>query len=84
MNLLLPHFLMKNILISSALIILGGLFFVINDGIINFLSPKGIQFYHFVFYGTPTYLLLLLYLILKGDLKKELKTCFLCSPTGKT
>jgi drug/metabolite transporter (DMT)-like permease len=65
---------MKNILISSALIILGGLFFVINDGIINFLSPKGIQFYHFVFYGTPTYLLLLLYLILKGDLKKELKT----------
>ena len=65
---------MRNILISSVLIIVGSLFFVINDAIINYLSPQGIKFYHFVFYGAPPYLLVPLYLLLKGNFKEKLKS----------
>ncbi len=64
----------KQILISSLLIITGSLFFVINDSIINYLAPKGIQFYHFVFYGSPIYFLVPLYLFFIGDFKKKMKT----------
>ena len=65
---------MKNILISSFLIISGSLFFVINDAIINYLSPLGINFYHFVFYGTPAYLSVPLFLLFTGNFKSKLKT----------
>ena len=65
---------MRNILISSVLIIVGSLFFVINDAIINYLSPQGIKFYHFVFYGSPPYLLVPLYFLLKGNLKEKLQS----------
>ena len=60
---------MYHILISSLLIITGSLFFVINDAIINYLSPRGIEFYHFVFYGTPVYLLVPIYLLINGNFK---------------
>ena len=63
----------RDISISSSLIIIGALFFVINDAIINYLSPLGIKFYHFVFYGSPVYLIVPLYLILKGNFKKQLR-----------
>ena len=45
----------KNIVISSSLIFIAQIFFVSNDAIINYLSPKGIEFYHFIFYGTPAF-----------------------------
>ena len=65
---------MKNILISSFLIVSGSLFFVINDAIINYLSPLGITFYHFVFYGSPVYLCVPLYLLITGNFKAKLKS----------
>lgn len=65
---------MREILISSSLIIIGSLFFVINDAIINYLSPRGIQFYHFVFYGAPVYVSVPLYLLFKGNFKKIMKS----------
>ena len=64
---------MHHILISSLLIITGSLFFVINDAIINYLSPRGIEFYHFVFYGTPVYLLVPIYLLINGNFKLHMK-----------
>ena len=65
---------MKEILISSLLILVGSLFFVSNDAIINYLSPIGIKFYHFVFYGSPAFLSVPLYLLITGNFKKKLKT----------
>ena len=65
---------MKEILISSLLIVTGSLFFVSNDAIINYLSPIGIQFYHFVFYGSPAFLSVPLYLLITGNFKEKLKT----------
>ena len=62
---------MRDILISSSLVICGSLFFVVNDAIINYLSPIGINFYHFVFYGSPVYLLVPVYLMFTGYLKKK-------------
>ena len=64
---------MKDIIISSILIISASLFFVINDAIINYLSPRGINFYHFIFYGTPVYLLVPIYLLIKGNFKEKMR-----------
>ena len=63
----------KTILIASTSLIFSSIFFVINDAIINYLSAINITFYHFIFYGTPAYLAVPLYLFLKGDLKYNLK-----------
>ena len=59
------------IIISSLALIIASLFFVINDAIINYLSPLNIKFYHFVFYGTPAYLSILLYLIITSKKQNE-------------
>ena len=64
---------MRHILISSILIISGSLFFVVNDAIINYLSPNGITFYHFVFYGSPIYFFVPLYLLIIGKFKEKLR-----------
>jgi len=58
---------------SSFLIILASIFFVVNDAIINYLSPRDIQFYHFIFYGTPAYLIVPIYLLIIRKLKINLK-----------
>jgi drug/metabolite transporter (DMT)-like permease len=63
----------KNIFLSSALITLAGIFFVINDAIINFLAPLNIQFYHFVFYGIPSFISVPLYLIFSGQFKLKMR-----------
>jgi drug/metabolite transporter (DMT)-like permease len=63
----------KNIFLSSALITLAGIFFVINDAIINFLAPLNIQFYHFVFYGIPSFISAPLYLIFSGQFKLKMR-----------
>ena len=62
----------KKIIISSASIIFAGLFFVTNDAVINYLAPLNIQFYHFVFYGTPSYISVPLYLIISGQFKSKM------------
>ena len=62
----------NNILFASSALLISSIFFVINDAIINYLSSQNIQFYHFIFYGTPAYLIIPLYLFAKGDLKKHL------------
>ena len=63
----------NNILIASFSIIFASIFFVINDAIINYLSSNNITFYHFVFYGAPAYLSVPLFLLIKGNLKRNLK-----------
>ena len=63
----------KNILIASLSLIFSSILFVINDAIINYLSVNQIKFYHFVFYGSPAYLIVPLFLFLKGELKNNLK-----------
>jgi len=65
---------MRSILISSILIATASLFFVINDAIINYLSPNGIKFYHFVFYGSPVYFFVPIYLFFNGNLSEQIKT----------
>ena len=65
---------MHNILIGSLSLILASIFFVINDAIINFLSPQNIQFYHFIFYGSPAFLSVPVYLIFIGQFKNKLKS----------
>ena len=62
----------RNILIASFSLIFSSIFFVINDAIINYLSVNQIEFYHFIFYGTPAYLSVPIFLFIKGDLKKNL------------
>ena len=62
----------NNILISSFSIIFASIFFVINDAIINYLSSINITFYHFIFYGAPAYLSVPLFLLIKGNLKRNL------------
>ena len=62
----------KNIIISSFAVILASIFFVINDAIINYLAPLNIKFYHFIFYGTPAFIIVPLYLIYVGNFKKEM------------
>ena len=63
----------KNILIASLSIVFSSIFFVINDAIINYLSSINITFYHFIFYGTPAYLSVPLFLLIKGNLKRNLR-----------
>ena len=61
----------KNIFYASLALITAGVFFVINDAIINYLSSINIKFYHFIFYGAPAYLIVPVYLSFKGQLKKH-------------
>ncbi len=61
-----------NIIIASSALLLSSIFFVINDGIINYLSSQNIQFYHFIFYGSPAYIAVPIFLLIKGTLKKNL------------
>ena len=62
----------KNIIISSFAVILASIFFVINDAIINYLAPLDIRFYHFVFYGSPAFISVPLYLFYEGTFKKKM------------
>jgi len=62
----------NNILIASFSIVFASIFFVINDAIINYLSSINITFYHFIFYGAPAYLSVPLFLLIKGNLKRNL------------
>ena len=64
----------RNIISSSSAILIAGIFFVINDAIINFLSPINVQFYHFIFYGTPAFIAFPIYLIIKGQLKDKMRS----------
>jgi len=63
----------NNILVASFSVIFASIFFVINDAIINYLSSNNITFYHFVFYGAPAYLSVPLFLLIKGNLIRNLK-----------
>tara|TARA_B100000029_G_C17544172_1_gene947841 strand:+ start:1020 stop:1892 length:873 start_codon:yes stop_codon:yes gene_type:complete len=65
---------MNAIILNSIFVVTASLFFVINDAIINYLSPKNIQFYHFVFYGSPVYLFVPIYLLIKGNFKEKMQT----------
>ena len=62
----------KNIFIASLSLIFSSIFFVINDAIINYLSVTQVEFYHFIFYGTPAYIAVPIFLFIKGDLKKHI------------
>ena len=64
----------RNIILSSCAIIFAGIFFVINDAIINFLSSINIQFYHFIFYGTPAFFVVPIYLIFTGQFKDKMRS----------
>ena len=64
----------RNIILSSGAIIFAGIFFVINDAIINFLSSINIQFYHFIFYGTPAFIVFPIYLIFTGQFKYKMRS----------
>ena len=64
----------KKIFISSLAVILASIFFVINDAIINYLSPKNIQFYHFIFYGTPAFISFPIYLIFSGQFMDKMRS----------
>ena len=68
----------KNILLASSCLLLAGFFFVINDAIINYLSSIDIKFYHFIFYGSPAYLLIPIYLFFTGKLKKHIVSSNYC------
>ena len=59
----------KNIIFSSLALICAGIFFVINDAIINYLAPLDIQFYHFIFYGIPAYICVPIYLLFSGKFR---------------
>jgi len=64
----------RNIMLSSCAIIFAGIFFVINDAIINFLSSINIQFYHFIFYGTPAFISFPIYLIFSGQFMDKMRS----------
>ena len=64
----------RNIILSSCAIIFAGIFFVINDAIINFLSSINIQFYHFIFYGTPAFVAFPIYLIFTGQFMDKMRS----------
>ena len=64
----------RNIILSSSAMLLAGIFFVINDAIINFLSSINIQFYHFIFYGTPAFISFPIYLIFSGQFKDKMRS----------
>ena len=62
----------KNIIIASSALLLSSFFFVVNDAIINYLSSQNIKFYHFIFYGSPAYFVVPIFLFLRGNLKKNI------------
>ena len=62
----------KNVLLASICLLMASIFFVINDAIINYLSSIEIKFYHFIFYGSPAYLIVPIYLFFKGNFKKHI------------
>ena len=62
----------KKIIISSLAVILASIFFVINDATINYLSSQNIKFYHFIFYGAPPYLSVIIYLIITNQFRKKM------------
>ncbi|MBT3901268.1 MAG: DMT family transporter [Pelagibacteraceae bacterium] len=62
----------KNVLLASSCLLIASVFFVINDGIINYLSSIDIKFYHFIFYGSPAYFIVPLYLFFTGNFKKHI------------
>jgi len=59
----------KKIFLCSLSIMLAGIFFVTNDAIIKILASQNIQFYHFIFYGTPAYLAIPIYLLITNKFK---------------
>ena len=61
-------------LLGSVLMIVATLLFVLHDAIVKYLSEDEIKFYHFVFYGSPVYFALPLYLWFVGRLKENLVT----------
>ncbi len=63
----------KSIINSTILLLIAGIFFVTNDAIINFLSQTDVKFFHFIFYGIPVFLCFPLYLIITGNLIKNLQ-----------
>ena len=60
----------KHVTLSSLIMIIATFLFVISDSVINYLSPQGIQFYHYVFYGAPAFFIVPIYLFLNGSFKK--------------
>ena len=62
----------KNVLIASTCLLAASIFFVINDAIINYLSSIEITFYHFIFYGSPAYFIVPIYLFFTGKFKKHI------------
>ena len=64
----------QNIILSSCALIFASIFFVINDAVINFLSPLNIKFYHFIFYGSPAFISVPVYLVLTGKFKNKMKS----------
>ena len=62
----------KNVLLASTCLLVASVFFVMNDAIINYLSSIKITFYHFIFYGSPAYLIVPIYLFFKGNFKKHI------------
>ena len=60
----------KHIALSSLIMIIATFLFVISDSVINYLSPQGIQFYHYVFYGAPAFFIVPIYLFLNGSFNK--------------
>ncbi len=63
----------KSIINATILLLIAGTFFVTNDAIINFLSQTQVKFFHFIFYGIPVFMCFPLYLLIKGNLIKNLK-----------
>ena len=62
----------KKILYCSLSLILGGIFFVIHDAIINHLTEVEFKFYHHVFFGSPCLIIIFIYLYFTGNIKTYL------------
>ena len=62
----------KRLILSSMLALCATLFFVFSDATIKYLAMREIKFYHFLFYGTPAYLLIPFYLFISGQLVEKL------------
>ena len=66
------HKLPTAVIISSCFAIAATLLFVVNDAIIMHIALQEIKFYHFIFYGTPAYLSVPIYLIVTGRFKAKM------------
>ena len=62
----------KRLILSAILAVFASAFFVLNDAIIKFVAMKDVEFYHFIFYGTPAYLVVPIYLLLLGKASEKL------------